>query len=108
MQCIITILASLHEMDARSFYGTRRATEVITIAETSDADKNNKNVVNTVVLLPIDSNSGRKMTEDVISDTEEMEADKLVLLAIFIISRCFTHLFKWASSGQCFLTTYNV
>jgi len=36
------------------------------------------------------------------------QADKLVLLAIFIISRRFDHLFKWASSGQCFLTTYNM
>jgi len=31
------------------------------------------------------------------------QADKLDLLAIFIISRCFSHLFKCASSGQCFL-----
>jgi len=30
------------------------------------------------------------------------QADKLVLLAIFIISRRFAHLFKWVSSGQCF------
>jgi len=36
------------------------------------------------------------------------QADKLALLAIFIISRRFAHLFKWASSGQCFLTTYNM
>jgi len=35
------------------------------------------------------------------------QADKLHLLAIFIISRRFVHLLKWASSGQCFLTTYN-
>jgi len=36
------------------------------------------------------------------------QADKLDLLAIFIFSRHFAHLFKWASSGQCFLTTYNM
>jgi len=36
------------------------------------------------------------------------QADKLVLLAIFIISRSFAHLFKWASSGQRFLTTHNM
>jgi len=36
------------------------------------------------------------------------QADKLALLAIFIISRRFAHLFKWASSGQCFLTTYTM
>jgi len=36
------------------------------------------------------------------------QADKLDLLAIFIISRCFAQIFKWASSGQCFLTTYNI
>jgi len=36
------------------------------------------------------------------------QADKLDLPAIFIISRRFAHLFKWASSGQCFLTTYNM
>ena len=35
------------------------------------------------------------------------QADKLVFLAIYIISPRFAHLFKWASSGQCFLTTYN-
>ena len=35
------------------------------------------------------------------------QADKL-FLAMFIISRRFAHLFKWASSGQCFLTTYNM
>ena len=33
---------------------------------------------------------------------------KLDRLAIFIISRRFAHLFKWASLGQCFLTTYNM
>jgi len=37
-----------------------------------------------------------------------IQADKLALLAIFIISRRFAHLFKWASSGQCFLTTFNM
>jgi len=36
------------------------------------------------------------------------QAGKLVLLAIFIISWHFTHLFKWASSGQCFFTIYNM
>jgi len=36
------------------------------------------------------------------------QADNLILLAIFIVSRLFAHLFKWASSGQCFLTTYNM
>ena len=36
------------------------------------------------------------------------QADKLDLLAIFIISRRFAHLYKWASPGQCFLTTYNM
>jgi len=30
------------------------------------------------------------------------QADKLVLLEMFIISRRFAHLFKWVSSGQCF------
>jgi len=36
------------------------------------------------------------------------QGDKLDLLAILIISRRFAHLFKWTSSGQCFLTTYNM
>jgi len=36
------------------------------------------------------------------------QADKLDLLVIFIISRRFAHPFKCASSGQCFLTTYNM
>ena len=36
------------------------------------------------------------------------QADNLILLAIFIVSRLFAHLFKWASSGKCFLTTYNM
>ena len=47
-------------MDARSFYGTRRATKVTTIAKAYNAIKNNKNVVNIVALLPIDSDSGIK------------------------------------------------
>ena len=37
----------------------------------------------------------------------KFQADKLVL-TIFIVSRRFAHLFKWAFSGQCFLTTYNI
>jgi len=36
------------------------------------------------------------------------QADKLALLAIFIIGRDFAILFKWASSGQCFFTTNNM
>jgi len=72
LQCIKAILASLHEMDARRFYGSRRATKVTTIAEAYDAVENNKNVVNIVVLLPIDGDSGSKESdcEDVISDIE--------------------------------------
>jgi len=37
-----------------------------------------------------------------------IQADKLVLLAIFIISRRFALLFKWSFSGLCFLTTYDM
>jgi len=61
-------------MDARSFYGSRRATKVTTIAEAYDAVENNKNVVSIVVLPPIDGDSGRKESdcEYVTSDTEDM------------------------------------
>jgi len=37
-----------------------------------------------------------------------LQADKLALLVIFIISRRFAHLFKWASSEQSFLTTLHL
>ena len=61
-------------MDARSFYETRKATKVNTIAEAYNAIENNKNIVNIVVLPPIDGESGSKKSdcEDVISNTEEM------------------------------------
>jgi len=40
------------------------------------------------------------VTEDLQQTNEQVY--KLVLLAIFIISRRFAHLFTWASSEQCF------
>jgi len=38
------------------------------------------------------------------------ESEKFGLLAIILLllNRRFSHLFKWASSGQCFSTTYNM
>jgi len=36
------------------------------------------------------------------------QADKLDLLAIFIINRRFAHLFKWASLGQSFLSRVKI
>ena len=70
LQCTVTILTNLHEMDARSFYGTRRATKATTIAEAYDAIQNNKNVLNVVVLPPISSDLGSKENDcqNVISD----------------------------------------
>ena len=61
-------------MDAKIFYGTRRARKVSTIAEAYNDNENNKNVVNIVILPPIDSDSGSKESDckDVISDTEVM------------------------------------
>ena len=59
-------------MDTRSFYGTRRGRKETTIAEAYDVIKNNKNVVNIVVLPPINGDSRSKESKDVISDTEEM------------------------------------
>ena len=61
-------------MDARSFYGSKRATKLITIAEAPDAIENNKNVVNIVAFPPIDGDSRSEESdcEDVISDTGEM------------------------------------
>ena len=61
-------------MEARSFYGTRRATKVTTIPEAHNAIENVKNVVNIVVLPPVYGDSGSKESdcEDFISDTEEL------------------------------------
>ena len=58
----------------RSFYETKRATKETTIAEPYDAIENNKNIVNIVVLPPINGDLGSKESdcEDVISDTKEM------------------------------------
>ena len=58
----------------RSFYETKRATKETTIAEPYDASENNKNIVNIVVLPPINGDLGSKESdcEDVISDTKEM------------------------------------
>ena len=57
-----------------TFLWVKKSNKVTTIAETYDAVKNNKNVVNIVVLLPIGGDSGSKESdcEDAISDTEEM------------------------------------
>ena len=58
----------------RSFYETKRATKETTIAEPYDAIENNKNIVNIVVLPPINGDLGSKESdcEDVISHTKEM------------------------------------
>ena len=57
-------------LNARSFYGTRRATKII-IAEAHDAIENNKNVVNIVVLQSIDGDSGSKGTVKISSVTQK-------------------------------------
>ena len=59
-------------MEPKFFYGVRKATKVVTIADAHEAIKGSGNVVNNMVLLSNTRDSGNQE-----SDTEEVSAKSI-------------------------------